>query len=65
MCMSALRCLELLSALLDVSPRHSGAQDCVPVNEERLREIGLDPDSLKLRLMTVSVRRATSESIRT
>lgn len=41
-------CLELLSTLLDVFPRHSSSQDCVPVNEEGLREIGLDPDSLKV-----------------
>lgn len=46
--MPALFCLELLFTLLDVFSRHSSSQDCIPVNEEWLREIGLDPDNLKL-----------------
>lgn len=44
--MFALRCFEFLFALLDVFPRHSRSQEYVPVNEERLREVGFDTNCL-------------------
>lgn len=43
----ALRYFELSFTLVDVFPRHASPEDYVPVNEERLGEIGLDPDSLQ------------------
>lgn len=53
--------LELLFTLLDLFPCHSSSQDCIPVNEERLREIGLDPDSLRMRTSNSEHTNATSK----
>ena len=38
--------LLLCPALLDVFARHARPEDGVPVDEERLREVGLDTDHL-------------------